>query len=145
MTALNAAWMKIGLAQRDVPAHVINEYCRNDRAFYPCPDFIEDKLPRESAFYNYISDKDETLFSLGVSASSGLGFNFSLVRGGFTEALAPASGRYERAGNWPAFAVHDLAAVSRLDEVRTADLTRSREILGLIEQEQEHAHGSRPL
>ncbi len=29
-TAIKAAWMAVGLAQRDLPVHVINEYCRRD-------------------------------------------------------------------------------------------------------------------
>ncbi|MBS0350786.1 MAG: hypothetical protein JSR33_06320, partial [Proteobacteria bacterium] len=40
-------WCKVvGGAQREVPAHVVNEYCREDRSFYPCPVFTEEKLPR---------------------------------------------------------------------------------------------------
>ena len=142
-TAMEAAWMKVGLAQRDVPVHVINEYCRKDRSFEPCPEFKEDKLPREIMFYYWNSDKEEPLFPLVISASSGLGINFSLSRGGWAR----------RAGGWLAHAhavcaedcvaAVDLAAVNRLDEVRTTDLTRSREILGLIEPE--HVHGSRPF
>ena len=126
--------MKVGLAQRDVPVHVINEYCRKDRSFEPCPEFKEDKLPREIMFYNWNSDKDEPLFPLVISASSGLGINFSLLRRWHWRA-----GVSDRA----ACLDSDLAAVNRLDEVRTTDLTRSREILGLIEPE--HVHGSRPF
>jgi serine/threonine protein kinase len=40
-------WCKVvGGAQREVPAHVVNEYCREDRSFDPCPAFTEEKLPR---------------------------------------------------------------------------------------------------
>ena len=38
--AMKAAWMQVGLAQRDVPVHVINEYCRPDRSFVPVPPVI---------------------------------------------------------------------------------------------------------
>ena len=44
-------WCKVvGGAQRGVPAHVVNEYCREDRSFDPCPAFTEEKLPRIRTF-----------------------------------------------------------------------------------------------
>ena len=139
--AMEAAWMKVGLAQRDVPVHVINEYCRKDRSFNPCPEFKEDKLPRELMFYNWNSDKEEALFPLVISASSGLGINFSLLRGGDAAGFGATARRVGWMSSRPGWV--DLAAVNRLDEVRTTDLTQSREILGLIEPE--HVHGSRPF
>jgi len=40
-------WCKqVGEAQLLLPAHVINEYCRSDRSFSPCPEFKESILPR---------------------------------------------------------------------------------------------------
>ena len=40
-------WQKqVGGAQLLLPAHVINEYCRPDRSFVPCPAFTEPTLPR---------------------------------------------------------------------------------------------------
>ena len=51
--AMETAWMKVGVAQRDVPAHVADEYCRNDRSFDPAPDFNEVNLPRHSPYYNW--------------------------------------------------------------------------------------------
>lgn len=30
---MQAAWLKVGLAQRDVPAHITQEYCHPDRSF----------------------------------------------------------------------------------------------------------------
>jgi len=61
--AMQAAWMKIGLAQRDVPAHVAQEYCRGDRTFNPLPSFNEDVLPRTCTFKNHFtpSHKASTL------------------------------------------------------------------------------------
>ncbi len=42
-----STWQKqVGGAQLLLPAHVINEYCRPDRSFFPCPDFQEVTLPR---------------------------------------------------------------------------------------------------
>jgi serine/threonine protein kinase len=37
---------QVGGAQLLLPAHVINEYCRLDRAFYPVPNFNQEGLPR---------------------------------------------------------------------------------------------------
>lgn len=139
--AMKAAWMQVGLAQRDVPVHVMNEYCRPDRSFVPVPpalklEFDEASLPRVLTFYNYAAGSDYApVFPLDVSGIAGLGFEFSLFRDGDLD--CPGSTTCAR---WAP--EHDLAAISRLDEVRTADLTQSRENLGLIAQEPDH--GLRP-
>jgi len=78
--AIDEAWLKVGKAQRDVPVHVINEYCRPDRSFYPCPDFNEKKLPRVTICFNFDTNRYEQLFQLSVSDSEGLGVDFSLLR-----------------------------------------------------------------
>jgi hypothetical protein len=40
-------WCKVvGREQKLLPVHVVNEYCRRDRAFKPCPREWESKLPR---------------------------------------------------------------------------------------------------
>jgi serine/threonine protein kinase len=45
--AMETHWCKqVGGAQLLLPAHVINEYCRPDRAFYPVPNFNQEGLPR---------------------------------------------------------------------------------------------------
>ncbi len=54
---LNSAWIQVGKAQRDVPAHVAQEYCRPDRAFYPCPPFNEPELPRILTFHNWVTSR----------------------------------------------------------------------------------------
>ncbi len=42
-------WNKqVGGAQLLLPIHVIDEYCRTDRSFNPCPTFTESTLPRTS-------------------------------------------------------------------------------------------------
>lgn len=128
--AMIAAWMAVGKAQCDLPVHVINEYCRLDRSFHPLPGFDvnESKLPRVTAYYNS-NGLMVSLYPLVVSDSVGLGGDFALIRG--PEVWAgdgPSAG-------WGAC---DLAAVSHLDEVRTADLTLSRTNLGLIEPELDH-------
>lgn len=134
--AMRAAWMKVGIAQRDVPAHVAQEYCRPDRSVVPLPFFNVDRegvrretLPRVFAFYNWNNHRDELWFPLG-QVGSGLGFDFALVRlpagvdGRWVVGLA---GLLERPDD-------DLAAVSHLDKVRTVELAQSREHLKPPEQ-----------
>ena len=133
--ARRAAWMIVGLAQRDLPVHVINEYCQEDRSFGPLPAFNEDQLPRNLLYYNFITDSYAPLFPLVVSGSSGLGVDFSLLRGASVDIGAFGPGVGPPMGTT---ALLDLAAASRLDEVRTADLTLSRTNLGLIEPELDH-------
>lgn len=120
--AMEAAWMVVGKAQRDVPAHVAQEYCRPDRLFYPCPPFNEPTLPRVLTFYNCTTFSDDSWFPLS-SSNSGLGFNFGLIRAANRGAAGAAICGGE---SWIAY---DLAAITRLDEVRAADLTQTREHL----------------
>ena len=114
------AWLNVGKAQREVPAHIAHEYCRGDRSFDPRPEFNEETLPRGVTFDNYVTNVN-SWFPL-ASSSSGLGFDFGLLRRG---ARPRGVGSVVAGG----CARVDLAAVSRLDEVRIADLTQSREIL----------------
>lgn len=120
--AMEAAWMEVGKAQRDVPAHVAQEYCHPTRAFYPCPLFNEPALPRLLTFYNRTTEQHVSWFPL-TAPNSGLGIDFALIRPG------RGCGMMARAGPWPGGVRVDLAAISRLDEVRTTDLTQSRENL----------------
>ncbi len=129
LPAMEAAWMAVGMAQRDVPVHVANEYCRSDRSFLPRPAFNEETLPRNLKFYNYNTGCEASWFPLVVSASSGLGVDFALIR---PRGARGAAGGARRGVAWSTV---DLAAVSRLDEVRTIDLTQSRENLTLISRE----------
>ena len=74
------AWLNVGKAQREVPAHIAHEYCRGDRSFDPRPEFNEETLPRSFTFDNYITNV-KSWFPL-ASSSSGLGFDFGLLRVG---------------------------------------------------------------
>ena len=121
------AWIEIGKAQRDVPAHVAHEYCRLGRSFEPCPEFSEENLPRNLNFYNHNTGRVESWFPLDVS---GLGIDFALYRGcSFASAFI-----HSEWGRIRAVPV-DLAAIRCLDEVRTTDLTQSRENLTLVGRE----------
>ena len=134
-TAMTAAWELVGAAQRDLPVHVINEYCRPDRSFNPVPEFNEDTLPRILTYHNMNTNSVAPLFPLVAFGSSGLGVDFALFR---CEDMAGGMGvrRGPRSRNLAfQYGGVDLTAVSRLDEVRTADLERSRENLSPINPE----------
>ena len=156
MAALTAAWMKVGILQRDMPVHVANEYCRTDRSFNPRPEFNERVLPRSLRFYNLEKSREQSLFPLVIAKASGLGIDFVVGRlGGLgcVGARAKASGlgidfavcRFlgcvgVRAAVGPIAAI-DLAAISHLDEIRTVDLTRLRE--SLLPRDREPSHSMR--
>lgn len=128
--AIENAWMLVGRAQRDVPAHVAQEYCRNDRSFDPCPSFHEPTLPRHLNFYNWITNRSDAWFPLKDS-KFGPGFNFAFIRGSRPEISLRRNPKLIDA----LAAQRDLAAVTRLDDERTTELTRLREHLSTI------AHG----
>ncbi len=129
--AMEAAWMIVGKAQRDVPAHIAQEYCRDDRSFSPTPQFNEVALPRTLTFYNFNMESRDSWFPL-LSSDSGLGFSFSLIRGASGRAMERGQTRPGRTGGarpGKSLVLLDLAAITRLDEVRTLDLTLSRDHL----------------
>lgn len=140
--AMKAAWMEVGIAQRDMPVHVVNEYCRPDRSFYPRPAFNEANLPRVVKFYNCMANAAQHLFPLVISDTAGLGVDFALthVRGvcwpGVAGSVRGPDGLLAQGGRAAGF---DLAAVSHLDEMRTVDLTRSRENLLATDLEPSHS------
>lgn len=129
--AIEEAWLKIGIAQRDVPAHVAHEYCRPDRSFSPLPEFNEPTLPRSLTFFNWPTERVEPWFPLDISDRYVLGRNLALYRQWprLAEGMV-ASSMGVRFGEAAALVkANDLPAVSRLDEVRTNDLTHLRDAL----------------
>ncbi len=68
----NIHWcQQVGAAQLMLPAHVIQEYSRQDRSFYPCPQFNENQLPRQGT---------PLLQDWRVQACGNLGVNFAWYR-----------------------------------------------------------------
>ena len=138
--AMNAAWLAVGKAQRGLPVHIMNEYCRDDWSFSFTPHVNDVALPRALTFFNCIMAPRDALFHLGDS-NSGLGFNFSLVRtreagraseavrGSYRSLAASYRSRAAKLPPGPSAVVPDLDAISRLDQVRTVDLTHLREAL----------------
>jgi hypothetical protein len=128
-----AAWMEVGRAQRDIPVHVLNEYCHPHRSFHPRPKFNEKRLPRNIRFNQYTYDSGEPFFPLVIPDNRGLGGSFhligrefGLIRGGFG-ASAHARNFIDPPRLW--HVASDLAAVSHLDEVKNRELTQLHENL----------------
>jgi len=118
--AIEAAWMLVGKAQRNLPAHIANEYCRKDRNFYKAT-FKEITLPRTLKFNNRTTRNDDFWFPLRAP-DSGLGFNFAIMRSLAENAIG---------GGWriPGRMFFERRAINLLDEVRTADIMHLRERL----------------
>ncbi len=106
----------VGGAQRLMPAHVANEYCRCDRSFKPCPSFKESSLPRTLTL-------DSGLAVFPLLAGLGLGFDFGLLRG------EVASGRAR--GRASARAQVDFSALTALCQVRQEQLSELRQRLSV--------------
>lgn len=117
------AWMKVGRAQRDVPAHIAHEYCGQGRF----PSLDGESLLRVLTFDNARGTLDKSWFPL-PSSSTGLGFDFALMRVLLSnkgcEAARAHSRDIERAG-----CHRDWRLLCTLDEVRSDDLMKSRENL----------------
>ena len=127
----DAAWLRVGIAQRDLPAHVAHEYCRPDRSFDPRPEFNEPSLHRVLTFHNFNTNRDERWFPLAAAENSGLGFDFALLRRGCAGGAQRRGGVVCGGGGRV-----DLAAASHLDEVRSDDLKQLRKDLTVAEPEQ---------
>ncbi len=137
--AMKAAWLRIGLVQRDLPIHVINEYCRRDRSCRFAARLHQYTLPREMNYYNYDSGEFVPLFPLIHNASSGLGVDFSLLRG-LNSSLGWLARIERERGGGSTIAAFDLASLMLFDEMRTNDLKQLLENLGKL-RVLEHGHG----
>lgn len=114
--AMKAAWMKVGMAQRDIPAHIAQAYC-NPNGFLVTPLLSEALLPRELKFYNFNIKKDDFWFNFSTP-NKGLGFDLALTRGVGTS-ITVGNTR----GTSLQWALDDLNVINHLEQVRTADLS----------------------
>lgn len=132
--ALESLWVEVGLLQRDVPAHIAQEYCHPNRSFEDVVKEAEtqkstlldaadpNNLVRQLNFYNWGTDADDSWFTPdSYSSNSGLGFSFAILRGTgdyeWAGAVCPCPGRV--------CSLVDLAAIEAIDKARTDDLKQS--------------------
>ncbi|MBL7479555.1 SidC [Legionella bononiensis] len=131
---LDTLWIKVGLPQREVPAHIAQEYCHPKRSFEKVvkdPTLLDADRPanlrRRLKFFNFETGSNDAWFTpTAAGEESGLGFSFAIVRAGFAES---AGDGMEAAGPHSGQAAIDLAAIEAIDEARTKDLMQSREHL----------------
>ena len=117
--ALEKQWKVVGLAQRDVPAHVAQHYCDPDESFgcLSPHGFSKEKFRRSLECSAGYSDSLTFWFSLDPSHDP-LGFGCGFFRGGVAEKPMIGNGceglMYQ--------ATDDLASMKTLSQVRRADL-----------------------
>ncbi len=112
-------WCKVvGGEQKLLPAHVVNEYCRPDRAFKPCPPEWKSKLPR----IREVSKYDKGSWFTPFSSKDGLGFTYAFYRYDCEQAQADGV-RYTGGGAvWGEMPRADLKALQSLWKTRTQQL-----------------------
>ncbi|KGP62135.1 hypothetical protein EP47_01355, partial [Legionella norrlandica] len=110
--AIDKQWREdVGGAQKQLPMHVVNEYCSNE-PFYPVPKFTSQ--PKSSKqFYNWTTEKNENWFS----GDSKLSVDFAIYKG----ALWRCRSGVREAGLRVSAVCVDLDAMTALCKVRTND------------------------
>lgn len=118
----HSAWMMVGKAQRDVPAHVAHEYCRPDRSFSSSLlAFDEATLPRRLTFCSKYTLPSKTSFWFPLASDIGLGLTDAAQRSWFYTGAAVSDGTV---GMECVSACKDLEAITLLESVRTTDLKK---------------------
>ncbi len=139
--ALDALWIKVGLPQRDVPAHIAHEYCHPNRSFRHVskrPLLLSSNLERSFKFYNRVTDAYDFWFtSNSYSVDSGLGFSFAIAREA-GDSMADGWGEVEGCD-----VLYDIEAIKAIDKARTDDLKQSLNNLASPSiQQTQHVHGN---
>ncbi|KTD25672.1 hypothetical protein Lmac_2036, partial [Legionella maceachernii] len=115
---------QVGMAQREVPAHIAQEYCRTDLALTKKRSFTELEFPRTLEFYSWVTDSKDTWFPLHKEKE--LGNDFGI----FNYNNAPGDRRVKRIGGWgsakkwgdPQILQENLAGLLTLCKVRFKQL-----------------------
>jgi hypothetical protein len=129
------AWMEVGVAQRDLPAHVAQEYCRKEGPFSPL-QFNQESLPRNLKFYNCNTKSYQYWFPLLLDENMGLGVNcviymdWSSIWGRRPLGCSSYAGSSSCPDARP-MQYADLKFLMLLDEVRSADFNKLREKLAI--------------
>lgn len=114
LDAIDNHWREgVGGAQKQLPMHVVDEYC-SDEPFIPVPKFTSQ--PKSSKqFYNWTTEKDENW----LSVDSKLSVDFAIYKGAaWPEGGAVRAGSGVRSARG---AASHLDAMTALCEVRTQD------------------------
>ncbi len=128
-------WCKVvGGEQKLLPMHIVNEYCRNDRSFKPCPSEWEFKLPRTCEVPE-IWDNTQSKYVKGswftpCSSKDRLGHNYAFLRSNSQAAVGGCvhgRGLLFFSSGWPkewerGGADADLKALQSLWKTRTQQL-----------------------
>ncbi|HAT1879852.1 TPA: hypothetical protein ACGAEL_000771 [Legionella pneumophila] len=134
---LNNIWVKeVGMAQRCVPAHIAQEYCRvgwdlflrlkDNKALFDASN--PNNLKRQLKIFDWNTYTYDLWFTPGSHAvDCGLGFSCALIRGG-NNCPRPTN-MYDRWTTPNEVVEQDLEMISIIDEVRTCDLKQSLENL----------------
>jgi hypothetical protein len=128
--ALDMLWVTVGLPQRDVPAHIAQEYCHPDRSFEEVsenPSLLDatnpNNLVRQLKFYNWDTGANDSWFTRdSYSSNSGLGFSFAILR--FVAGAAYGRCGVGRGAGRSCSGL-DLAAIEAIDKARTDDLKQA--------------------
>lgn len=115
--------------QKNLPAHVVNEYCRKNRAFYPPPAFNETTLPRiislEVVTYQQQRFANETHRACWYD-NVPFEHQYGVIRDSHLEKAR----REERPSNVTAEQFKtDLLAITNLEHARYRDLKKCRDFL----------------
>ncbi|MCL9684544.1 hypothetical protein [Legionella maioricensis] len=112
----------VGRLQRDLPTHVRQHYCAPDEPFYPLPQFDQGEFNRTLNIQNCVTD-EEQIWNEELDAKLGIDF-------GIEGAKIWDIGTEDAACRVRAVDVnHDLAALTRLREVRMQDCALLKEQL----------------
>jgi tRNA A22 N-methylase len=129
--ALDKIWVnEIGRAQREVPAHIAQEYCHPNRNFEyvtwhkSCLEAANpNNLIRTLKFFNLVTEDDDFWFTPdSYSLNVGLGFSFAIHR---MRGIGNAGGELVFRCSEADEIMIELTAITTIDEQRTKDLKQS--------------------
>jgi len=113
----------VGMAQRQLPINVVNEYCNPDRSFIPCPNFNELKIKRSC-------NGDAGDWWKGRHLNGMLGTTFAWTRANREQAGAgrPFGAVVKGGGYWGKRPVlEEVIAIKKLQEVATQKISKFRD------------------
>lgn len=124
---MSKQWIEgVGGAQRLLPAHVVYEYCFEERSFQSTPDFTTYPKP-SNYFYNNLTKRIESWSMYNTR----LGIDFAVYKRPHEDGRASCVGNYFSMG-----VRQDLRAMTELFKVRTNDFIKLAIHLGITPDNQ---------